>query len=618
MPGPRISRSAVGGAVSAVLLVAALAPGHPAAAAPDAARPGAGDERPVGARAAWLTGPPTVDPGDIRFERRILRAGTAREVGLLPEYVDRLRADAEAYLAPTPDHPNYPTYAGAVLLAAKDGVVVRHDAVGTAVKYGAVGPAPERVGVELPAEQQIPMRPDTIFDLASISKLFTAVVALRQVERGRIDLDAPVVRYLPEFAAGGKEAVTVRMLLTHTAGLPAFAPLWSSYPTPAQRRAAALATPFAAGASPGNQYVYSDLGLIALGVLLERLTGRPLDQLVAAEVTGPLRMADTGYNPSAALRPRIAATEYQPYAGRGMVWGEVHDENAWSLDGVAGHAGLFSTAGDLAIFCQMLLNGGEYRGARILRESTVRTMLVNYNAALESRHPDSDRGLGFELNKHSYMGPLASPVTFGHTGFTGTSIVIDPLTHTFLILLANRVHPDRAWGTNTVARRALARDLAYATPVRPPLGGTAWRADDRDGGSVTLTAPLRRPADRGFASFHLWYDTEPRYDVLRFEASVDGGANWAPVEVTLFGPGRSWTADGEVTGYGGRRWWQAYAQLPAGATALRWSYTTDASARGRGVYVDRVLVAGASGLLFHGEGPDAGRFAAAGWSPARD
>ncbi|WP_148086407.1 serine hydrolase [Micromonospora sp. HM5-17] len=598
--------------VGAVLAVAPSAAAGPRVGQRVPSGPEGGQEVVVTGRAS---GPPTVDPAALRFVHRTLRVGQAAEVGLLPEYVDRLRADAEAYLTPTPDHPDHPTYAGAVVLAAKDGVIVRHEAVGTAVRYEAVGPPPGREGIELPAARQIPMRPDTIFDLASISKLFTTVVALQLAERGRIDLDAPVVRYLPEFAAGGKSAVTVRMLLTHTAGLPAFLPLWSTYPTREERIAAALATPFAAGASPGGQYIYSDLGLIALGVLVERVAGRPLDELVASQITRPLGMSDTGYNPSPALRHRIAATEYQPYAGRGMVWGEVHDENAWALGGVAGHAGVFSTAGDLAVFCQMLLNGGEYGGVRILREETVRAMLVNYNAALESSYPESDRGLGLELNKHWYMAGLASPVGFGHTGFTGTSLVVDPLSRTFLIVLTNRVHPDRNWGSNNVARRALARDLAYAMPVRPLGGGTAWRADDRDGARLTLTAPLRRPAGRAtIASFHLWYDTEPRYDTLRFEASADGGASWAPVEVTLSGAGHHWTADGELTGYGGRRWWHVLATVPAGTTHLRWSYTTDGSSQGRGVYVDHLLVLGLGGLYFHGEGADASRFVATGWS----
>lgn len=565
--------------------------------------------------------PPTVTPDDIRFQPRRLRAARPAEVGLLPEQIERMRADLAAYLAPTPDHPTFPTYSGAVALAAKDGGVVLREAVGLAVRYSSVGPAPGRVGVELPADRRIPAATDTIFDLASISKLFTTIVLMQQVEAGRVDLDAPVVRYLPEFAAGGKQDVTVRHLLTHTSGLPAFRPLYSLYPTPAERLAGALATPVTAGSSPGNQYVYSDLGLIALGVIIERVTGRSLDDAVHVGITGPLSMLDTRYNPGADLRPRIAATEYQGYVNRGLVWGEVHDENAWSLGGVAGHAGLFSTVDDLAVLCQTLLGGGEYRGRRILRAETIRRMLVNYNAHLEPTHPDSDRGLGFELNKHSYMGALASPVTFGHTGFTGTSIVVDPLAHTFLILLSNRVHPDRGWGTNTVARQALARDLDDARPVRPLLGGTAWRTDRRSGATVTLTAPLRSPVTgHGLATFLTWYDTEPRFDTVRFEGSVDGGATWAPISMAVRSPtrpGNGWTAaDGVLTGFGGRRWWYVSARLAAGTTHVRWSYATNASAQGRGGYVDHVVVLGNGRTLFHGDGADRARFVADGWSPA--
>ncbi|SCL37603.1 CubicO group peptidase, beta-lactamase class C family [Micromonospora rhizosphaerae] len=593
------SRRPFGSLALGLTLVAAAAPA-PAVAAP----------------AALEAGPPTVTPADLRFTHDTLRAGSAREVGLIPEYVDRMRTDAEAYLQPTADHPGYPTYAGAVVLAAKDGVIVQHAAVGTAVRYSAVEPPPGRDGVELPADQQIPTRPDTMFDLASVSKLFTTIVTMQQVERGRIALDAPVSRYLPEFAAGGKQDVTVRMLLTHTSGLPAWAPLWSAYASPAERFAAALATPLAPGATPGTRYVYSDLGLIALGVLLERVTGRQLADLVREGVTDPLGMADTGYNPAPELRSRIAATEYEPYAGRGMVWGEVHDENAWSLGGVAGHAGAFSTAGDLAVLCQMLLNGGRYGGQRILREDTVRAMLVNYNAQLESAYPESDRGLGFELNKHWYMMGLSSPVAFGHTGFTGTSLVIDPLSHSFVILLSNRVHPDRAWGSNNVSRRAMARDFANAMPVHP-RSGSAWRADQRDSATVTLTAPLRHPAMGGRASFMFWYDTEPGYDRARVETSTDGGLTWSPARLALQSSDGSWTADGVVTGYGGRTWWRASVDLPDGTTHLRWSSSTDGSGQGRGVYVDQIVAADGDGMLFSGEGADATRLVADGWSETR-
>jgi CubicO group peptidase (beta-lactamase class C family) len=396
-----------------------------------------------------------VTPDDIVFEPRLLRRGRPAEVGLRPEHIERMRADLAAYLAPTPDHPAHPSYPGAVALAAKDGVIVLREAVGKAVRYATPT-------TELPPEQQLPATTGTLYDLASISKLFTTVTLLQLVEQRRIDLDTPVATYLSEYAESAKTTITVRHLLAHTSGLPAFRPLYSEFPTPQARLAAALTTPVTAGTTPGAQYVYSDLGPIALGVLVERTTGRSLDAAVHHAVTGPLSMRDTRYRPDPARKPRIAATEYEDDVGRGLVWGEVHDENAWSLGGVAGHAGLFSTVDDLAVFAQMLLNGGHFAGRRILHASTIREALVNHNAHLGKHFPDSDRGLGFELNKHSFMGGLASPVTFGHTGFTGTSIVIDPIAHTFLILLANRVHPSRDWGTNTASRRALGNDLAEA------------------------------------------------------------------------------------------------------------------------------------------------------------
>ncbi|GIJ43548.1 serine hydrolase [Virgisporangium aliadipatigenens] len=556
----------------------------------------------AGAAPPPAAGPPTVTPAEITFRDDVLRAGAAGQVGLLPGPVAALRDIAASYLRPTPDHPDHPAYAGATVLAAHEGVVVQRFAVGDAVRYAAIG-------VELPPAERRAARVDTIYDVASVSKLFTTIALLQQVEAGRVALDAPVARYLPEF---GKPTVTVRHLLTHTSGLPAFLPFYSLYPTPAQRLAAALATPVVDGTAPGKQYVYSDIGLIALGVLVERVSGKGLARAVRDGITGPLSMKDTRYNPPAALRDRIAATEYQPYVGRGMVHGEVHDENAWALGGVSGHAGLFSTVDDLSILCQTLLNGGVYKGRRILREGTVRDTLVNYNAGLELSYPDSDRGLGFELGKHSYMDAMASPVTFGHTGFTGTSVVVDPLSHSFLILLSNRVHPDRAWGTNTVARRALARSFADAHPVRPPLGGRAWRTERRDNSTVTLTAPLDRPArDGAAATFLLWYDTEPRYDAVSVESSADGAA-WTTVPLALRAPGRGFTADGPLTGYGGRRWWQVTASLPAGATHLRWSYRTDVGAQGRGVYADHILAFDRHGALF----TDEARLVADGWVPA--
>jgi CubicO group peptidase (beta-lactamase class C family) len=400
----------------------------------------------------------------IRFAPDLmLHAGGPGNAGLRPGDAERLLADAASYTAATPDHPGHPAYAGAVVLVARRGVIGVQAAVGAAVRYGVAAGRP----VELPDSQRVPMRVDSIFDIASLTKLFTTVLALRQVEAGTLSLDAPVARYLPEFAANGKQRVTVRELLTHTAGLPEDVHIAGD---PAATLSSVLRTPLAPGMTPGNQYHYSDLGMITLGAVVQRITGRRLDRLVRDELTGPLGMHDTGYRPPPEVRDRVVATEYQP--GRGMIRGEPHDETAAALGGVSGNAGIFSTAGDLAVFAQMLLNGGRYGGVRILREDTVRQMLTNVNV----RFPGQDHGLGVELNQPYFMGPLASPVTFGHTGFTGTSIVVDPRSQTILILLANQVHPDRLWSTKTayrnVPRQRLAADLSSALDSATSVSGS--------------------------------------------------------------------------------------------------------------------------------------------------
>nr|WP_241829141.1 serine hydrolase domain-containing protein [Saccharothrix sp. CB00851] len=379
-------------------------------------------------------------PWDGPLPDHRLRHGTAHQAGLAAEHVDRLVPDVEAGVLASPQ-----AFPGGVVLAARNGVIVRHAAVGDALRYG-------HDGAELPPDQRIPMREDTIFDVASISKLFTTVVALRLVERELIDLDAPAARYLPEFGHNGKQDVTLRQLLTHTSGLPAGLAL-GSYPAVEQRLAAVYAV--ALRSPPGTRYVYSDLSLIVLGKVLERVTGRSLPDLVAAEVTEPLGLRDTMYNPPAELRPRIAPTQY---GARGLIWGQVHDSTSWYLGGTAGHAGVFSTARDLAVFAQMLLNGGRYGDRRVLRTDSVRAMTANWNAAI----PGADRGLGLDLNKPAFMGLLATPYTVGHTGYTGTSLVIEPDTRSFVLLLTNRVHPTAAGPATNPYRHAVADDLARA------------------------------------------------------------------------------------------------------------------------------------------------------------
>jgi CubicO group peptidase (beta-lactamase class C family) len=463
-------------------------------------------------------------------------------------------------------------YAGGVVLASRHGVVPVHDAAGKAFRY-------TDIDTELPVDQQVPMRRDTIFDLASVTKTFTTIAVLQQVEAGLVDLDEPVATYLPDFAQNGKDEVTIRHLLTHTGGLPAWLPLYSAYPTVEERLAAVLAVE--PNAEPGETYVYSDLSLITLGLVVEEVTGQQLDQVIADGITRPLRMTDTMFNPPAHLVDRIAATEAQPWAGRLMIRGAVHDENAWSLGGVAGHAGLFSTAHDLAILARTLLNGGRYGHARILETDTVRDMLVNEN----EQFPGDSHGLGFELDQRWYMDGLSTPVTFGHTGYTGTSVVIDPLSDSFVILLTNRVHPSRDWGSNNPSRRAMARDLGRALAVRPIDGREAWFSGIGDARTVTLTAP----AQGSELMFGLWYDTEAGYDVLTLEASTDAGETWAKVPFELrSGP----STDGTISGFGGRRWHLAEAELPEGDVLVRWRYASDANTQGRGVYVDRVRLDG--------------------------
>ncbi|WP_257980331.1 serine hydrolase [Streptomyces sp. CB02959] len=333
---------------------------------------------------------------------------------------------------------------GAVVLAGRGPVVAAEAAAGWAVRYRAYDPERDR-GLDLPRDLWEPMRVGTVFDLASLSKLFTAIAAVQQAERGDLALDAPVAAHLPAFAPG----ITVRDLLRHTSGLAPELPFHDH-----RDRADQLALLWAEAAAPsGGRYGahrYSDLNLIALQLLLERLTGRPLDALVRDGITGPLGLTSTCYGP---LAPQgVAATEDQrrPWAkaDRGPLRGEVHDENAWALGGVAGHAGLFSTAQDLAVLCRTLLNGGAYGTARILGPAAVAALL-------------DPPGLGFAVDQPYFMGELAGRGAAGHTGFTGTSLVLDRATDTFLVLLANTVHPRRRTG-GSAPRAAAATHLARA------------------------------------------------------------------------------------------------------------------------------------------------------------
>lgn len=274
----------------------------------------------------------------------------------------------------------------------------------------------------------------SLWDLASLTKVTGMTTAIMQLyEQGKVDLDAPLQRYIPEWTGPHKELVTVRHLITHTSGLPADKPYDRITHDPDSIAKLMFSTPL--DTLPGVRMVYSDIGAYMLGRLVERLTGEPLDRYLQEHVFGPLQMTETMYNPPAALKPRIAPTEIDPIRG-GKVWGKVHDERAYYLGGVSAHAGLFSSAHDMARFARMYLNGGELDGVRIVQPSTIR---------LFTTRQVQDRALGWQKpDGRNSAGHLMSEQAFGHTGFTGTSIWIDPARDVFVILLSNRVDPTRA------------------------------------------------------------------------------------------------------------------------------------------------------------------------------
>ncbi|GBP99543.1 serine hydrolase [Streptomyces spongiicola] len=557
--------------------------------------------------------------GRTRGRRRTtLRRGTPRRAGLLAGPLERLVADAEAFLSPSPRRP---WYAGAVLLAGRGGTVALHHPIGRAVRYASYDERTD-TGVELPPERQIPMTEDTVFDLASVSKLFTSLLAVQQIERGALEPEEKVATYLPEFGAAGKQDVTVRQLLTHTSGLRAWIPLYEE-PTHADRLRRLWDEAPASG--PGTGYLYSDLNLIALQLVLEEITGRGLDTLLTEDVTGPLGMDRTRFNPPASWRPGIAATEdaRRPWSGldRGLVWGEVHDENAHAFGGVAGHAGVFSRAWDLAVLARTLLNGGAYGRARVLAPESVELLFTDFNTAF----PGDEHGLGFELYQHWYMGAMATPRTAGHTGFTGTSLVLDPSTDSFLIVLGNSVHPVRTWRSGSAPRVAAADNLARAVPVRPAHGRTAWFSGMAPATTATLALPEVTPSTRrARLRCSLWWDTEPGCDGVLLEASADGGATWqaVPFETRRRGERAVPRPEGRVSGWSGRVWHGVESELSAWQgrpIRLRWRYTTDRLYVGRGAYADGLRITDGGRTLFDGARPgDAARIEAAGWVRSAD
>jgi len=359
---------------------------------------------------------------------------------------------------------------GAVVLVGRQGRIVWNRAYGNR----ALEPVAEA------------MTPETVFDLASLTKVVaTATSVMILVDRGMVRLGDPVSRYIPEFGEMGKRTITVEQLMTHRSGLIADNEVRDFEQGPA--KAMENIWRLAPVAAVGSRFIYSDVGYIVLGELIRRVSGKPVDQFAAENIFAPLGMTTTGYKPlerfGEGLRSRIAPTEKR--GGNRRVestgesssgeerWmrGEVHDPRAWLLGGVAGHAGLFSTAEDLAIYCQMILNGGEYRGQRVLSPLAVRRMT-------EGRPSGGNggdgvvRGLGWDIftGYSANRGDLFPIGSFGHTGFTGTSLWLDPSSQTFVVFLSNRVHPrlDPQKPADVGSLRGRVASVVAASILTPP------------------------------------------------------------------------------------------------------------------------------------------------------
>ncbi|MFL5385432.1 MAG: serine hydrolase domain-containing protein [Longimicrobiaceae bacterium] len=304
----------------------------------------------------------------------------------------------------------------------------------------------------------------TLFDLASVTKVVATTTAAAMLEeQGRLNLDQRLAWYLPGIEDTVKQRITVRQVLTHRGGFEAFAPLYREFRGREQYLRQIDARPLAY--RPGSRTVYSDWDMVLLGFLVERITGEELDRWTEAHLFAPLGMRDTRFRPDPSLHARIAATEFD--SARGHIWGEVHDPNAWAMGGVAGHAGLFGSARDLAVFAQMLLNGGEYSGVRILRPETVARWTT-------PGFVRSSRALGWDTpSRNSSAGHYFGPRSFGHTGYTGTSIWIDPERGLFLVVLTNRVNPTSENQKHVALRRALA-DAVQRAILDAPL--VDWEA----------------------------------------------------------------------------------------------------------------------------------------------
>lgn len=358
-------------------------------------------------------------------------------------------AGLDAELAPTLDSIIVAAIAdkaspGAALAVGRNGVV------GYMRSYGALDWDPSSA----------PVTDSSLYDMASLTKVVAATTAAMILEEsGKLDIERTVASYLPEFDAPDKARITVRQLLTHRGGMEAYSDLWKTNHGRVEYLRALNLRPLAY--EPGTKMIYSDWDMVLMQLIIERLAGTTLDAFVDEHLFKPLGMKDSRFNPAESLLPRIAPTEVVPFRG-GLIRGVVHDENAWSLGGVSGNAGLFSSARDVALFCQMMLNGGELNGVRILKPATI--------ARWTSRQdPGSSRALGWDTpSPQSSAGHYFSLRSFGHTGFTGTSIWVDPEKQLYVVLLTNRVNPTRQ-NQKQVPLRCAVADAVQLAVIGAPI-----------------------------------------------------------------------------------------------------------------------------------------------------
>jgi len=430
---------------------------------------------------------------------------------------------------------------GAVLLVGRGSDVVYQKAYG----MRALLPQPEAMTL------------DTIFDMASVTKVVAATTSVMiLVEQGRVRLNDRVATFIPDFGRHGKDQITIRHLLTHYSGLRPDLDLsddsWTSYETAIARACDEVPTSL-----PGERFVYSDINFFLLAEVVARVSGQRFDLFARDRVFTPLGMNDTMFNPPESLRPRIAPTEMcVPFGwpcngpGQVMLRGVVHDPTARRMGGIAGHAGMFSTAADLSRFCRMILEGGTLGGARILSPLTVAKMTTPASPAASG----SVRGLGWDIDTSysSNRGELLPVGSFGHTGFTGTSLWIDPLTRTYVVLLSNRVHPDGK-GDATPVRARVATIVASAltqVPDTASLRQQRWtgtdfgaagtaprRGDETDGRTRTGIDTLRADAFKLLQGKRVGLVTNHTGRARDLEATIDLLASAKLVQLAaLFSP----------------------------------------------------------------------------------